>query len=285
MDDIESNFARERLAQFERRDQELWFVVLVVCAAAGVALAALVLPDALRGVAPAAGDRFLTRLVLGLVALLALTSIYLVKQRHAIKSVRAALIYEVTRLNRIEAESFVDPLTRTYNRRYFDDLIVREASRADRADGVFSLLMIDVNDFKGVNDRFGHLEGDRFLREVAGVITRSFRKTDIVVRYGGDEFVVLMPDTREAQASVALARLVEAVADWNEANRSSRYSLELSFGLASYTKGSKVGTVLDQADRRMYSHKSAMRRPSIDRQRSDTSETPPRAVTSAAESC
>lgn len=285
MNDAESSLARERLREFERRDQELWFVVLFICAGAGVALAALVLPEALGGVVPTENDGFIRRLVLGLVALLALATIYLVKQRHAMNSMRAALFYEFTRLHRVEAESFIDSLTQTYNRRYFDDLIVREASRVDRTDGVFTLLMVDVNDFKGVNDRFGHLEGDRFLREVAGVISRSFRKTDVVVRYGGDEFVVLMPDTREAQAGFALERLVGAVADWNDANRSSRYSMEFSFGLASYTKGSRIEEVLDQADRRMYSHKSAMRRPPGDGERSRPPAPPTRPVTSAAESC
>ena len=111
---------------------------------------------------------------------------------------------------RLEALSQRDPLTQLFNRRYLLDRIDLELARTRRGHEA-ALLMIDLDGFKRVNDRFGHLHGDDLLKRVAEAISGSIRATDVAGRYGGDEFAVLLSDTAPDQALVAAERLVRSL--------------------------------------------------------------------------
>src|SRR5688572_7927763 len=99
------------------------------------------------------------------------------------------------RLRRSEALSVTDDLTQLYNSRYLNQVLRREAKRASRSGRPLSLLFMDLDGFKGVNDQHGHLAGSRALVEAAAVIRRCARETDVVARFGGDEFAIILPDT------------------------------------------------------------------------------------------
>ena len=111
--------------------------------------------------------------------------------------------------------------------------------------------------FFSVNDRFGHLEGDRFLNQIAMLLKRTFRNSDTVFRYGGDEFLVLMPDTHGERAPLVVDRLEEEVARWNQENSACGYEMSLSCGFASYSTGDDLREVLQIADKQMYQNKYA----------------------------
>jgi diguanylate cyclase (GGDEF)-like protein len=100
-----------------------------------------------------------------------------------------------------------DGLTGLWNYRYFQERLAAETARAKRYNRIFSLLMVDVDNFKQINDGFGHPVGDRILQKIASIIKESIREMDIPARYGGEEFAVLLPETENRQASLAGERI------------------------------------------------------------------------------
>ena len=111
----------------------------------------------------------------------------------------------------IEILTRFDHLTGVYNRRYFTELAEREISRAQRYDYAASLLMIDLDKFKRINDTHGHLAGDQVLKEVVDTCVKTVRQTDILGRFGGEEFVLILPRTTTRQAEVLAERIRQAV--------------------------------------------------------------------------
>ena len=116
-------------------------------------------------------------------------------------------------LQRAEALSVTDDLTQLYNSRYLNQVLRREAKRASRSGRPLSLLFVDLDGFKGVNDIHGHLAGSQALVEAAGVIRRSARETDVVARFGGDEFALILPDTGSEGAVAVGERVRERIAE------------------------------------------------------------------------
>lgn len=129
----------------------------------------------------------------------------------ALEGPAMALDYALT-LRRVEALSVTDDLTQLYNSRYLNQVLRREAKRASRSGRPLSLLFMDLDGFKGVNDTHGHLAGSRALVEAAAVIRGSARETDVAARFGGDEFAIILPDTGSEGAVSVADRVRERIA-------------------------------------------------------------------------
>ncbi len=124
----------------------------------------------------------------------------------------AVALDHALQLKRAQALSVTDDLTRLYNSRYLNEVLRRETKRASRSGRALSLLFVDLDGFKRVNDTWGHLCGSRALVEAAGVIRGSARETDIVARFGGDEFAVVLPETGSEGAVAVAERIRERLA-------------------------------------------------------------------------
>ena len=173
---------------------------------------------------------------------------------------QAATVLENARLvEQLRQAADVDQVTGVNNHRYLQERLKQEAARSSRTRAPFSVLMIDLDGFKAVNDKHGHADGDRVLRNVANDLKLAVRTQDIVARYGGDEFVVLMPDTAEAQAKVVARRVVEGVRDRrHQLSDGSVASVSASAGMAIYPEdGRTPKTLLQAADLAMYAVKRA----------------------------
>jgi diguanylate cyclase (GGDEF)-like protein len=151
-----------------------------------------------------------------------------------------------------------DGLTGVYNRSYLELALARTTKEVRRSGGVASVLFLDLDGMKQVNDGYGHEAGDTLLRRLAGLLVESCRETDVVARYGGDEFVVLMPGTDSSGARRVAAKVDEALARHNE-TAAPAARLSASMGLHS-AGGADIGGLLREADRRMYATKRSRRR-------------------------
>jgi diguanylate cyclase (GGDEF)-like protein len=112
-------------------------------------------------------------------------------------------------LEKVERMAVTDPLTELYNRRRFEIVVDREFTRTQRYTSPLSCLMLDIDHFKSINDEFGHRTGDHVLRGLAGIITKNIREVDTAARWGGEEFVILMPETEKNSAMVPATRILE----------------------------------------------------------------------------
>ncbi len=123
------------------------------------------------------------------------------------KKIKNPKIIEIKLFEKTIKFALVDELTGLYNRKYYDDIIEKELNRAKRHKRILSLCVIDIDDFKHYNDEFGHIEGDKVLETFGIVIQQCLRKEDVICRYGGEEFVAIMPEVDNADALKSIERL------------------------------------------------------------------------------
>jgi len=157
----------------------------------------------------------------------------------------------------LKREASHDPLTRLYNRRLFLERLQQQTAQAAAGSEHFSILFIDVDDLKRINDTYGHLAGDALLREVSNALMDAVRGEDIVARYGGDEFVVLLPSTGPAAATSVAARISDGISRHRfMAGRELLPIPGVSLGIATFPEdGATAEDLLAAADATLYRHK------------------------------
>lgn len=247
---------RKEIDSIQSRFFQLLSITILVMLALATGMAVRVLPRLIWNFQAWESERlYLPQLLCGLLALVGLLSWYVLHQRRHLRDTQQQLIRELVRRETAERLAVIDPLTEIYNRRYIMRAITSEAARVDRQNSRFSFLMIDVNGFKEANDSLGHLSGDRILRELAQLLQKTLRTSDVISRYGGDEFLVLLIDADEQMAARAVQRLQDAVTKWNQAAPIEGYVMSISCGFATYTRGADPAAVLAAADQAMYQTK------------------------------
>ncbi|TAN45477.1 MAG: diguanylate cyclase [Nitrospirae bacterium] len=162
-------------------------------------------------------------------------------------------VTELIDLNsRLKKLSDTDTLTQAYNRMAFNNIIETEMQRAKRYKTPLSLILFDIDNFKKINDNFGHLAGDEALKRLACIVSATIRNVDILVRWGGEEFVVIAPETNLSAANEAAERLREAIegSDFDGIG-----SVTSSFGVSQFREDDHPGALIKRADEALYKAK------------------------------
>ena len=174
-----------------------------------------------------------------------------------------ALLIDNLRLNReIKRQSITDPLTRAYNRHYFVGRLTAEVHRAARYSRPVSIIFVDIDEFKQINDRQGHLQGDQVLRELGRLLVENLRDVDIICRFGGDEFVLLLPETDADMAARTGDKILEAVRSHSFQsidNPEQKLPVTISLGVSTLEPGGSEDDLIKSADAALYRAKSCGR--------------------------
>ncbi len=149
-----------------------------------------------------------------------------------------------------------DNLTKAYNRRYFIEYLNKEISRAERKNASFCLIMFDIDYFKNVNDTYGHSTGDELLKTLTGIVQKDLRKSDMLSRIGGEEFTILLPDTKIKEAVNTAERARKAVENYSFKDVG---KITVSFGVTAYQEGDIIDDMLKRSDTALYLAKNGGR--------------------------
>jgi diguanylate cyclase (GGDEF)-like protein len=168
----------------------------------------------------------------------------------------ASAIKRIRLQNELKEQATHDPLTGLHNRYYLNQVLAQEVKRSKRYNHHIGFLMIDVNRFKEINDRYGHQIGDEVLQEIAALLRTEVRESDIVVRYGGDEFLVILLET-DGETDTVKRRIVQKVTLHNKKKRRVNFPVTISVGSAQWDSQGphSVDEILNKADRLMYEDK------------------------------
>lgn len=253
--DIAIFAAEEELARTERRDWELWFLTLLLGSCVSIGLLLLIFPTVFWQreilIVP---RHYAVQLFYGLLTLVILFDIYVIHQHARIRSLRRRVLQEQMERLRSQQLSILDPLTEVYNRRYLEAFLVQEMRRAERYGQTFSLAMLDLDGLRDINNAFGHAVGDEALRTTGCLLKQTCRKSDVVIRYGGDEFLLILPETDADGAATLLKRLRHAFSMFSEKNEAS-FRLSFSVGVVSASGGKDLAELLAEVDQSLYTDK------------------------------
>src|SRR6266550_4342166 len=221
---------QQQIQELSGRDLQLWSIGILIMLVLTSGLLALILPNLVWAQRVIRVEQaYLPQLFFGLISLVLLFNIYLLTQKRTLNSTRRAV----------------------------NELIPREVARANRLGSNLTLMSIDLSGFRQINSKFGSMEGDAVLAEFARILKSVFRGGDIVFRQGGDEFLILMPETTEEQADFPRQRLHREVEQWN-LNSKKGFEMAFTWALASYVTGTDADEVLRAVDRKLYQKKNKL---------------------------
>ncbi len=176
------------------------------------------------------------------------------------KNINTPAIIELKMLEETKKQSYSDGLTGLFNRRYFDDALQGEMNRVQRYDGSFSVFFIDLDNFKKLNDTYGHQAGDLTLKVVSDILQTMKRTEDTACRYGGEELVLILPETEKMNALVIAERIRKKVEETGLEFEGKRFNVTLSGGIASYpADGKEAHELVHAADVALYQAKESGR--------------------------
>jgi len=254
---ILSQAAQVSMRHIERREWQLWSYAVAVTILLTLAIGTFAFPALLSQ----GGDDYafsITQAVRGLVGLVLLFNVYVIYQQVQINRIRRRVTeqgFSVDKVGMLAEEVYrlavLDSLTGLFNRRYAQQRLQDEIARSQRHSLPLTVILLDLNNFKQANDKYGHEAGDNLLIGFGERLRKATRGSDVAARYGGDEFLVLLPECKTGDVQYVLKRLEGVHADVGGA------ILTVSFaaGWADYTPGESAEELLRRADKALYVNK------------------------------
>jgi diguanylate cyclase (GGDEF)-like protein len=248
---------RDGLRKVERRQWWLWSTTVLVLLLLTVGVASFAFP-AMLARDQSTYSFYLNQSVRALVGIVLVFTVYLIYQQTLLMRMRRQLADQIESLAKVESlasEVFklaaLDQLTGLYNRRSGEQRLEQEMSRAQRHGRPLTMLLLDVDGLKLINDAHGHAAGDLTLRTFADRLQRAIRGSDLAVRLGGDEFMVLLPECRAEEVRHVLSRLDGIEIEYN----SQKIRCQFSSGWTDYRAGETLQELLKRADEALYANK------------------------------
>ena len=249
--DIQAN-----LRKLERRDLWVWGNAAIIILSLTAAIVSLTVSLYLKGEKAFLG----LDLKLALRALVLLVLIFtcqMIYQHLRMRKIQRALAEQQIQAEVFRRLAMFDPLTGLYNRRFAEQRLRSEIARSERRGLSLIVVLVDLDDFKQINDEHGHLAGDHVLKEFAKYLSRSTRGSDLAARWGGDEFIVLLLDCEVNRLSLILSRL-----DGLQVELQGKVlPITFSVGWKAYEPGDQFDELIARADRHLYAHKAAAKTP------------------------
>ena len=190
-------------------------------------------------------------LMFGMVGLFLLAGFYMAQREAVVNALREELLAQKIESELNREMTLLDPVTEVYNRRYARVILTREASRVRRYHTALALMLVDVTGFRHVNESIGHNGGDVVLRQIAQLLQSKIRNSDIIVRFGGDEFLLILPDAEKAGIDRLELRIKQSIIDWALTSGMSDFRLRFAVGVAFYRGEGRIDEILSLAESRM----------------------------------
>ncbi len=248
---------QKNLQKLERRDWWLWSMAVVVMLLLTFAVFSMSFPGIIKVDDPWF-QLSLNRNIRGLVGLILIFNAYTIYQQIMVKRLRKDYSGKIDEMRtlQVRAEEFerlaqVDSLTGLSNRRFAEQRLAAEASRSKRTRRPLTVVCFDLNEFKHINDTYGHLAGDLVLKHFGNRLQSAVRKSDTAARMGGDEFLILLPDCTTSQVQILISRLRPMELDWGGV----KIPIRFSAGWVGYDKDETTDKFLERADQILYAEK------------------------------
>jgi len=248
---------QSHLRSLNHRQWWLWSSTVAVILLLTLAVASFAFP-AMLNEEQGTYSFFLNQSVRALVGMVLLFSVYLIHQQVQIHRMRNQLAEQIQSLAKVESLASevyklaaLDQLTGLYNRRSGEQRLAQEISRAQRHRRPLTILLLDLNDLKVVNDKYGHAAGDLVIKGFAERLQRAIRGSDLAVRLGGDEFMALLPECRADEVRHVLGRVEGLEVEYG----GEKFRCHFSSGFTDYKPGESAAELLKRADDALYANK------------------------------
>lgn len=247
------------IVRLESQKKEFWVFIVFAAAVLVLGVLSFFFPHGFWG-ADGLHVSLSPQVLFVIMVVIMLASLVYVRREMEVRGLRLTNLQQYLASQEGQAASMMDAVTNVFTRGFLRDLLAGEISRAERGNRSLALIMCDLNNFKQVNDRFGHLMGDYVLSQIATILKSCVRGSDYVIRYGGDEFLLLLPETDQAGGEVVRERIHIKVAEWDRSNRMGDWPITVSLGLYLHVTGQTPDKDVAEADARMYAEKQATKR-------------------------